>query len=331
VGQSYGHCLARGGAALSFLVKPKYAAEARRGFPVYPLNERSARRGEPQRLEGFGVLTSAKEVATRAAEAPWDAVWLCVSATALRGPWLGPLLRATGDATVVLLTPGLEDRAHVLAAMEEGGSPPALAEARLVQGVITLIAFHAPLGGEVAAAGALGARVPGTAYWFPPGGRLPLAGDPARVAPLVEALARGGCRARLDPSAARSGALASALMMPYLAALEAAGWEFAAVRRSPSLVTAWRAGGEALAVVAAETGASVPWSARLARPWIVRLVSRLAPLVFPFDIETFLRVHFTKVGDQTRFMLGRYASLAAQRGLPHEHLDAVLAGLPPHA
>lgn len=334
VGQSYGHCLARGGAELTFLVKPKHAAEAARGFSVYPLNRPAARRGEPQRLAGFGVLTSPEEVAARAAQAPWDAVWLCVSATALRGPWLGPLLAATGDATVVLLTPGLEDREHVLGAMEEAAVPRARAAARLVQGVITLLAFHAPLEGEAAGADALGARAPGIAYWFPPRAKLPLAGESARVGALVAALRRGGCRARRDPGAARAGAMASALMMPYLAALEAAGWRFAAVRRSPDLVTAGRAGREALAVVAAETGARAPWSARLARPWVVRLVSRLANLFIPFDIEVFLRVHFTKVGDQTRFMLGRYAALASARGLPHAHLDALRArmdGLPPDA
>ncbi len=335
VGQAYGHCLARGGAALTFLVKPKHAAAARGGFSVYPLNQRAARRGEPQRLEGFEVLTSAQEVAARGAAAPWDAVWLCVSATALRGDWLGPVLEATGDATVVLLTPGLEDRRYVLDVLEAsasaGGGAGGRAEARLVQGVITLMAFHAPLGDEGEGEDTLGARAPGIAYWLPPGAKLPLAGEAVRVAALVRALGRGGCRARLDPEAARSGALASAVMMPYLAALELAGWRFDAVRRSPELVRAWRAGREAAAVVAAETGAKPGWPARLLRPWSVRLLSRLAPLLFPFDIERFLCVHFTKVGDQTRFMLGRYAALAAQRRLPHAHLDALAAALPPAA
>ena len=122
VGQVYGHHLQRGGAEVWFLVKPKYAEECRAGFTVYPLNDRR-RRAEPRRFAADGVVTRDDEVAAEA----WDQVYLTVSSTALRGPWLPGLARAVGDATVISLQPGIEDRKHVVQYVPE---------ARLVSGLI---------------------------------------------------------------------------------------------------------------------------------------------------------------------------------------------------
>ena len=53
VGQVYGHALARGGARVTFLVKPKHVEEARRGFVLYELNRGRA----PIRWSDFAVVT----------------------------------------------------------------------------------------------------------------------------------------------------------------------------------------------------------------------------------------------------------------------------------
>src|SRR5262245_49596595 len=110
VGQVYGHHLARGGAEVAFLVKPKYAGEARAGFTLYPLNARGRKRTEPVRWRDYRVLTDHDEVARE----PCDQVYLTVSSTAVRGDWLPDLARKIGDATVIALQPGLDDREHVL-------------------------------------------------------------------------------------------------------------------------------------------------------------------------------------------------------------------------
>jgi hypothetical protein len=41
---------------------------------------------------------------------------------------------------------------------------------------------------------------------------------------------------------------------------------------------------------------------------------RLASWAMPFDVETYLRVHFTKVGDQTRDFLRTYLALGRSGG-----------------
>lgn len=303
VGQAYGRHLQLGGADVTFFTKPKYADEARAGFTLYALNTRAGKRREPVRMEGFGVVTSADEVgATR-----WDQVWLCVSATALRGPWLDELVGEIGEATLVALTPGLEDRAFVAARYPE---------ARIVSGLINMISYQAPLEGEVV-------PEPGVAYWFP--SKSPFSGDErARVDAVVDALNRGGGKAKRVADASRAANFGSATLMPVLVALEAADWRFAAVRKAPELKLAVRASREAQAIVAAYRDENAPWHRVLVRPATLRLLTRLAPRVIPLDVETYLGYHFTKVGDQTRFMLERYVELGTQRGLETKALRELI-------
>src|SRR5262249_32829564 len=125
VGQAYGLHLQRGGAEVVFFVRDKYRAAAERGFDLYRL--RGGGRPARVRLDGCAVVSRADEVAARR----FDQVYLTVSSPALHGPWLAELIAAAGDATIVSLQPGADDRAVLLAA----GVP---AE-RLVAGMITLI------------------------------------------------------------------------------------------------------------------------------------------------------------------------------------------------
>ena len=46
------------------------------------------------------------------------------------------------------------------------------------------------------------------------------------------------------------------------------------------------------------------------------------------DLETYLRVHFTKVGAQTRQLLADASTSAKSAGLPHGEIDALRARLP---
>lgn len=60
VGQAYGYHFQRGGAAVTFFVRARYADEARRGFGLYPLNRRNPREA-PVHFEGFEVAPSRDE------------------------------------------------------------------------------------------------------------------------------------------------------------------------------------------------------------------------------------------------------------------------------
>jgi 2-dehydropantoate 2-reductase len=296
VGQVYARHLQQAGAEIGFLVREKYAAAARAGFDLYPLNRADPRRA-PVRLEGFAVLTSPAE----AARERWDAVFLCVSSTALRsGPWLEELAGAIGDATLVTLQPGIEDRDYVLARVPAD---------RVVSGLIGMVSYQAPLPGEEVPR-------PGVAYWLPPLSECPLAGPRERTEALVRVLARGGLRSRVHPNLREALAFGGTVLEMHTAALECAGWSFRGLGRDRELLSlASRAVREGIAISARRLEARPPLLPRLVRPWHMRLVLRLAPCVAPLDLETYFRVHFTKVGDQMDLGLATHLALAARFGL----------------
>lgn len=302
VGQVYGRHLALGGAEVSFFVREKYAEEMRRGVQVYPLNRKKRERWTPVEFADYGVVTTVDEVR----EGGFDQVWLCVSATALRGDWLGELLAAAGEAaTVVLLQPGLEDRDFLL---------ERVAEERLVQGVISLISYQAPLpvqADEIA--------VPGVAYWFPPMGPSPFFGE--RAQEVVSALKAGRCPATISRRGVRSAAGMSAVLMPHLVALEGAGWSFSGLRKSGYLADAAAASKQALGVVKARKGVGTRMLGLLARPFAMKMLLRVAPKVVPLPLEPYFEYHFTKTGDQTRFMLEEYAANGRAAGLPVDAIE----------
>jgi len=230
----------------------------------------------------------------------WDAVVLCVSSTALRaGDWLERVAASTGDATVLGLQPGPEDPSLVGA----HAGPE-----RLVWGMITLIAYAAPLPGE---------EVPqsGVAYWVPPFTAVPLSGPEERVRPIAGMFRRGGMRARVVPDVAPTIALGGPALNLHVAALECAGWRLDALRRDrPLLDLTGAAVREVTAAVAHRLDVKPPPWLSLLRPWLVRLALRFAPTLLPLDLETYLRVHFSKVREQTLLLIDQWESLAAESG-----------------
>lgn len=311
VGQVYGRHLQLGGANVSFLVKPKYADDVKKGFTLYQLNS-DRRREKPMRFEGFGVLTDIAEVAAKS----WDAVMLCVSSTALRAMNLGELAKAAGNASIVMLQPGMEDHAYVTSL----SSPE-----RVVAGMISLVSYHTPLPGETV-------KEPGTAYWFPPLAPSPFSGpDASRVRAIVDTLKRGGQPAAVQKDVPSSVVAPSAILMCFIAGLEEAGWSLNTLADGKRLSVVMQAAKESLSVANASIGKRAPPIGPLLQPGLAKIALKIAPGVVPFDLETYLRVHFTKVGDQTRFMLAQYAEHGKQKGLPVSSLESLLKQLPPAA
>lgn len=302
VGQVFGHHLALGGAEVSFLVKPNHAEDCRRGFTLYPLGRKPPR---PERFTGFGVITAPAE----AAGARWDHVLLTVSSLALTaGGWLAELAAATGDATIVVLQPNLDDRAFVTSVVDPG---------RVVDGVIGFLSYHAPLPGETRFAG------PGMAYWFPP---APSQFSGERAADIVAALRRGKLPAKRIRDVTASAPFQSAVLYAYLVALEAARWSFAGLRGSDHMRLAGRAAAQAMAIAGHQRGRRVPWRIRLAaRPLVIGLVLRLGRRLVPLDLETYLRVHFTKFSDQTRAGIQAYIDHGRRAGLPTDAIEQLSA------
>ncbi len=294
VGLSYGYHLRRGGAEVGFLVKEKYRDEAEAGYTLH--RHRLLRRPTSFRFEDFEVYTDYDAVG----EHHWDQVWLCVSGTAIRGEWLGELCAHIGDATLVSLQPGVKGQRFVESAYDP---------AKVVYGVITLIAYQSPLPGEDLATG--------VAYLLPPMAPIVFSGQPERAAPVAHALARGGCPAKIDPDAPLMAAFGSAVMIPAIAGLEVAGWSLERFRRTPALEISTAAAKEALSVMGLYHFAKVPWGVRtLRRPELLGLGLSVAPALLPFDLEVYLQYHFTKVGDQTRQLVDDWISLGEAQGNP---------------
>jgi 2-dehydropantoate 2-reductase len=117
------------------------------------------------------------------------------------------------------------------------------------------------------------------------------------------------------------------MLMPHVAALETAGWSLQALRKSPLLTLAARTSHEAMRIAAAYNGFPPPTARHAVQPLLTRLVLGLAPRLLPFDLEVYLRSHFTKVGAQTRAAMATYMELGAEIGLPSTHLERLRRGM----
>jgi ketopantoate reductase len=320
VGQVFGYHLARGGAQVTFLVRPERREESARGFDLYPL--RGFRPGSaPQRFTQFALISSAQEVAARR----FQQVYLTVPSPAVEGPWLRDLIAAAADATLVSLQPDAHDHALIRAA---GARPEAL-----VYGAIALVSYAAPLPGETRF------PAPGTAYWLPPLARSPFSGprdlqgaargrNRARVAEIVASLRRGGLPAMPHPDVERALALANAVGMTYLTALERAGWSPRALGQSELLALCARALRESLAIVRAAGTRLPPGAGIIARPRLLTILLRIGARLAPFPLDAYLQRHFTKVGAQTRLIVARLLAQGTSAGVQAPALTQ-LAGEPP--
>lgn len=293
VGQVYARHLQLAGHHVAFLVKEKYAAATRAGLPMYPLN--GFQKDEAVRLVPDQVLTDNAGVARET----WDQVWLCISTPALQGQWLDELVAAIGDAVLVSMTPGLRDADRV---------SELLPAARRVQGMIGFIAWQSPLSTEQR-------DVPGIAEYLPPWSPSLFGGAEAPARAAAAALTAGHCPARYNPGVARTSALGSAVLLALIAALEAEDWSFDRLGRSETLALGAACARESLTVAASWHDQGPPALRLVMRPGVLRMLLKIAPRVMPFDLETYIAYHFTKVGDQTRHHLETLAEVGAERSL----------------
>jgi len=180
--------------------------------------------------------------------------------------------------------------------------------------MIPFLAWWGPLepGGE-------GADAPHMCVWHPPGMATPLSGPVDRVEGIAALLRAGGLRARVLANAAAQGAMGSATLLPTIAGLEVHGWKLTTLTRRANLRPVLDAIVEAQHITARVHAVPAP-PAWLLQPWWIALLARIAPIVVPLELETYLRVHFTKVGAQT-------ASALADLRTTAEALDIETPGL----
>jgi len=308
VGQIYGHHLQEGGADVTFFVREKYAAKTREGFDLYNLNRRGGRKA-PVRFDGFDVLTDMSEVAER----EWHMVFLCLSSTALRsGTWLKELAAGLGDATLINLTPGIEDYALIAELVPE---------AQIVSGLIGLSSYPGPLPGGLL-------PKPGMAYWVPPMTKMAFSGPSERARAAAAALNAGRLPSKVVDDTRTLMAFSGPVLQFAVVALELSHWSFQELRGKRALMALnHRATREAFVIAAKQIGEKVPLGLRMIRPWVLRLATRLAQIIPPFDMALFLKMHFSKVGDQTELGMNTLIRLAESQGNESSNIKALLGAV----
>lgn len=305
VGQVYARFLMRAGAQVTFFVKEKYRAGLEGGLPLYHFRLRGYRR---ELLEGYRLISDPQQVAAES----WDQVWLTMASDALRSDLTRQVLANTGRATVVSIQLDLEDSDFL---REQVGQD------RLVQGIVNFLSYQSPLPG----------------YHSPPAGiawhLFPLPGDFAgpweRLSEVVNLMDLGEFPIRAVESFERAAAPKAAMNIPLVAAMESAGWNLESCLKGPALELGLKAAREALAVVGKlyEAEDEVMPLKLMAKPFLVRNAVRTLDKVTPYDLEAYLKYHFTKVGAQTRIMLHTYRQKAEQLGLPSAALTDLLRAL----
>lgn len=310
VGQVFGYHLARGGARVSFLVRPKYREALTQGYALWRL--RLGRDPHALRAAPAPLFDSVERLASQR----FDLVLLAMSSAALEPEWLRALAAHVGDAALISLQPDPADHALIEAVLSERS--PARAASPLVRGNVGFIAFDAPLPEQG------WARARGTAFWFPPLSRSIFSGPPAAVAALLAPLRRGGLPAGRVANVSRSMAFPNALGMTYLLALEACGWSIDALRADPLLITCQRALREAIAIVRRREGGAPVGVGLVTRTRLVAWGFGLAAHVVPFPLLAFVQRHFTKVAAQTHLIVQRLVAEGERSGLVTANLRELL-------
>lgn len=295
IGQVFGRHLQLAGHEVTFYVRSHHVGRLSQGLLLYHLNQREAKR-KPILFNSFQTISDLSQIAAKR----WDQIYLCLPSNALRGGLLEALGPYTGEATIITVQPGLNDRQLVV---------QSFGESRVVSGMITFTSYAAPLPGEIF-------PLPGTAYWFPPLVAVPFSGPSERVRAVVSALRDGRLPARLHPNVPRLAAFFTAAQTPLTAGLQSAGWSFKEFRRSHLRSLAERATGEAIKVVAEYHHHQPPLLLRSLHGLTIRLALNLSPYLYPFDLEQFFAAHYAKLEEQTPLLLAIYIEQGQLRRLP---------------
>lgn len=283
VGQVYGYHLAQGGAEVRYLVKPRHLERLQGGMTLYPWNRRD--RTSPIRWTGHTLATSLEE----GLEGGVDVVVTATSTTAMmNGDWFPRLVDASGDASVLILQPGPAIPAYV---SQHVGAD------RVVWGLISVMAWPAPLPGQ-------DLPEPGQAWWFPWGGHLGFSGPSERTGPIVEVMKRGGAPATARDDIHTDQAFAAPVLSFVVTPLEISGWSMRALCGNRELLTlAHRAMQVSWQAAEKKTGERTPLGMRLLGPGRIAFVLRYLLPLAPVHMETFFRVHYTKIAEQTPVVL----------------------------
>ncbi len=311
VGQVYGFFLQKAGVELGLYDRPaivdklKLALE-HGGLPLFQVSHSHRRDPIAHRLENFRVIADAEE----SRRFKPDQIWFTVPSPVYYSEWFREFLLKVPSERVVCFIP-------------EGGRPefsPKDGGERLVFGGTTFMAWQ---GGPEAGGG----RPEGVNFWRSPLG-IPLVGTEKACREVGQILKKAGFGVTVGKPDSRSQACMTAVMTAFVAGLELSGWSLREFRNSPWLKPS--AGASREAVLGQLPGAGAFRKALLGVPVLSAafyLVTFLLPLLTPFDLEKYLKFHYTKTREQTLGLLEMYASDAESRKVQVEKIRGLVQGL----
>jgi hypothetical protein len=310
VGQVYGLFLQQAGVELGLYDKPDVAeklkqAKERGGLPLFQV---VGRRRDPvaRRLADFRVIAD-EEQARRFAPGQ---IWFTVPSPVYHTEWFRSFLRQVPSRRVVCFAP-------------EGGRPEFIPPDGAERMVFAGTAFMAWQGGPEAGGGTAG----GVNFWRTPLG-IPLAGAKEACREVGGILLKAGFWYTADRPDSRTQGCITAAMTAFTAGLELAGWSLREFRRNPWRGRSAAACREAVWGQLSKVGALQ--RAVLGTPVLsaaFRLVAWILPRLTPFDLERYLRFHYTKTREQTLALLAMFAGDAEAAGTGAENIRALLREL----
>jgi 2-dehydropantoate 2-reductase len=314
VGQVLGLHLQKAGMELGYYARSRSAEKLRLAYdqgelPLFQLTYTRRKDPIPHQLKHYEVVTNIDE--SRRFEP--DQIWFTVPSTVYYTPWFREFLHEVPANRVVCFAPEGRREEFLRGHGGKGG---------MIFGGITFIAWQGDLAGG-------GGRPERVNFWLPPGIEIPLVGDYEGCVEVADLLNTAGLRAGAKKETfGRTQAAVSAAMSTFVSGLEVAGWSLSGYRGSAWLKKAARASREAAAGQLRETGLFTSLIVRsLTSSTTFSLVTLILPLLFPFEIEKYLKFHYTKTQEQTLKLLEIYALDGEKLGGEIEHIQMLRQAL----
>lgn len=306
VGLVYGYYLAKAGFSVTFFIKEKYQSELEKGTFLYNLRKDKHLKS-PIHFKEFSTMVSFDELNSK----NWSQIYFCISSTALH-TFDFPAFNANikGEPSIIKLQPGIED----LELLQKY-----YPKERIIEGMISLISYPCPLPTE-------NVKQPGTAFWFPPLAPIPFSGEQKRKDEIIQTFKTAGISAGSSRDVFMDSLFPSGFLAGLVSSLELADWKFSELKNSRKLLHGFKElNNDIFAVLEQQYSQKRPLIFRLInRTWIFKLLIRIAPKIVPFDLEAYLKVHFSKVKDQSLFHLRNYKDAGNKGGVSIKKIAEVI-------
>lgn len=303
IGSVYAYFAQKGGADVTFLIKPKHRPHIENGIQLYHFPT-FGKKAEEILFKNFSMIEDPTEIG----KTQWDMIWMSVPSNAIRtGDWLEVLGKQAGKATIVSLQPGLTDRDYIIEKTK-------LPESQVVSGSIPLLSYLAPMPGEAF-------EKPGYAFWLPPGQSVAMSlGEDSRRKEVVALLNRGGFKTKESADHRKETLVGEAILRMVVVGLERSEWSFDRFMNGENIILATDSMKEALPILAKAKGSPDPMKnflkRQLLRPTTIKGLLKALQCIAPFDIESFFRVHFTKVEEQMHMGMKDLVELGKKERFP---------------